>query len=88
MVRQCHCCALCVVPDVAAPQLLPGATVKAHNYMIVLLVICNHTLDPAFLRSMLSVLYDNTGTGAPVILIHDDHNGFTLGDCPTEQQKV
>ena len=60
-----------------------------------LLVVYNHTLGSAFLSSVLSVLYNNTGTVAPVILIHDDHNGskwgrfkyITLGDCPTEEQE-
>ena len=62
---------------------------------IVLLVVCSHPRGPAFLRSVLSVLDNNAGTVAPVVLIHNDHvklkwgrfKYIIPGDRLTEEQE-
>ena len=37
---------------------------------LVLLVLCNHTRGPSFLRAVLSVLHEHDTRVAPVVLMH------------------
>ena len=46
---------------------------------ILLLVLCNHKRGPAFLRDVLSVLFENADRATPQILIHDVDNYSNWG---------
>ena len=56
-------------PSLSLPNSLYGTVIIGVN--IVLLVLCNQEKGPTFLRSVLSVLYENQNRAASNILIHD-----------------
>ena len=49
------------------------------QFPIVLLVLCNHKRGPAFLRAVLSVIFENSDRVTPEILIHDVDNDLKWG---------